>query len=165
MIKAGIYKARARRDTLSFTHDKSGAGRCKMTFALIGEGVEGQSVTWFSSLKGGAAEVTCNQLRAAGWTGDTFRDTSGIGETDAEIEVKYRAGADGREQMDVQVRRKFEFDNPLEGKDLDALSAQLAGVIAKSKGGRRPATRAPATNWDGTGADPDDTDPFREEAF
>jgi hypothetical protein len=107
MLRAGKYRARATSATLGET--KTGKEQVVVRFALLDEGFEEQSITWFGVF---ATEKMSRRilegLRACGWRGDDVGDLSGVTDNPVEIEVEH-------ETWNGRTSARVKWVNPLGG--------------------------------------------------
>lgn len=144
-IPAGRYVGRARPE-IYVVPTGSGSPQVALDVDLLNDGYEDVTVGWYGSLSGGAVPITMRQLRAAGWTGDSFKDPAGIGSVEVDVAIKYEE-YQGEQKMKVAIWAKgsggVRKDKRLVGTELDALDRQFRGDIirSKSEGGAKPQTR------------------------
>lgn len=170
-IEAGSYVGKAVPGSLQVGEANNGSPQVGCRIDILNEGYEGEQVTFYGSLNGGAIPITLRMLRDLGWAGDSLDDQTGLGDVEARIRVYYE-DYQGEQKQKVQVSGGQFMKKPLEGGALAALNARLKGEIAKSKAGKggtaKPAGWAPPPRqapgqWDGQGAEPkgdDDKIPF-----
>lgn len=148
-IPEGRYQGRATGE-ISFDTASTGTESVLIPLTFTSEGWEGRGVTLVGYLSERAAPITLRQMRDMGWQGDNLTDTTGLGDTEVSITVKYEA-YDGKPRMKVAVwplsgGGMLQAKNPIQGAALDALNKRLKGHILQSKQGKPAATTRPASN-------------------
>lgn len=169
LLPPGNYRARADKSTVIFGKAKTGSDQVAITFDILDPKAEGyqQRITWIGTLAGGALDNTLNGIIAAGWCGENFLDTAGIGDVECSLKVKHEADQEGTMRVRVDyvnpLSKAFAFKEGYDPNAVASLSDRLAGPImaarqrAAGKGSGGPtsgARSAPAGGGYGGGAPP-----------
>lgn len=169
LLPPGNYRARADKSTVLFGRAKTGSDQVAITFDILDPKAEGyqQRITWIGTLAGGALDNTLNGIIAAGWCGENFLDTAGIGDVECSLKVKHEADQDGIMRVRVDyvnpLVKAFAFKETMDQNGIAAMNERHAGAIMAARqraaggGGANPSSgpaRAPAGGGYGGGGAP-----------
>lgn len=126
-IKAGTYKARGVVAALGFT--AGGKEQVAVQLAILSEGHEGETVTWFGYFSDAATDRTLESLRHLGWQGDDLFDLTGIDGNEVSIVLE-------EDDYNGKTSIKVKWINEIRGLTLKApmTDAQAKAFSARMKG-------------------------------
>lgn len=160
LITPGTYTARAVESGLGKT--QGGKPQVAVRFQITQDGEwKGQHLTWYGYFSDKTKERTFESLEAAGWSGESLRDMSGIGSCECAIVVEHEPDQQGMVRARIRwVNRigALSIKEQLSSDEVDGLDRQLKGDLLAWKQ-QRPQQRKPAPKEDDSfsfGANEDD---------
>jgi hypothetical protein len=178
-IQPGRYIARATGpQDVQFGRANTGTEQIAVLFEITDERAAGERITWIGNFANDQAiEITCRDLRTAGWSTDNITDLAGLGEVEVELVIAHEADRNDPSKTYPRVKYinppgggRFKFKDTLGEGEQVALADRIKGYAVASRQAAAPATKTatratPQRNgggggprgaqpWDGTGRVP-----------